>query len=625
VETPSLTLSGGLSYRGFLEALGISVDTGREPIDVHVAVDVPVPMRDGAVLRANVYRPSAGGPFPVLLTRLPYGKDVYGSGGLAPDPLQAVRRGYVVVVQDTRGRFASAGEFRPWCEAEDGFDSVGWAAALPFSDGRVGMFGASYVGFTQWAAAAEGPPALKAIAPCVTCADPLNGLFFRGGAFQLGMNAVWYLSVIGPEVLTRHYQADPEAAVRALADLAEEIDGMGVGGFASLPLSEFEPVRRHQVGQGFFEPVRNPMDSAAFDYMSIARKHERIDVPSFNIGGWYDIFLGQTIDNYVAMRARGVPTRLLIGPWIHDLAMNPVGEMNFGFASRASGVDLQADLASMQLDWFDRFVRRRGGLAVEESPVKIFVMGTNRWRDEDDWPLARAREMRYHLHPEGLLSPTPPPESEPDSYLYDPADPVLTCGGATFLSPEFPPGARDQRDTESRADVLTYTTPQLQGDVEVTGPVVARLWATSSARDTDFVVRLCDVFPNGRSVQLTDGIIRARYREFHNGAAPSLIQPGRAYEYVVDLWATSNVFKAGHRIRLQVTSSSFPRWDRNPNTGRDPFVDSELMVAKQRILHDPRHPSCVLLQVVPPAETPSLLSPHREGNLLSSPRPSGAA
>lgn len=554
-------------------------------------------MRDGARLRANVFRPAARGRFPVLLMRTPYGKDVYMGGAAGLHPLHAIRRGYVVVIQDTRGRFSSDGEFRPWQEAEDGFDSVRWAAGLPFCSGRVGMFGASYVGFTQWAAAAELPPGLAAIAPYVTCADPLRGLFFRGGAFQLGMNAVWYLSVLGPDLLARRHGPDRGALRAAMEALAAEVDAFADSGFASLPLRAFEPLRRHEVGKAFFEPLENPMDRRALDHMTIAARYDRVQVPSFNLGGWYDIFLQQTIDNYVAMRARGTPARLLIGPWIHDAAMNPIGEVNFGFGAEAAALDLESDLGSMQLDWFDRWLK--GSAANDDQPpVRIFVMGANRWRSEKEWPLARAVETAYFLHPEGLLGPAPPADSEPDLYPYDPADPVPTWGGATFLSPEFPPGPRDQREIEARPDVLTYTTPPLDADLEVTGPITVRLWASSSAPDTDFVARLCDVLPSGRSVQLTDGIIRARYRDFECGGPPTPIEPGRAYEYVIDLWATSNLFKAGHRIRLDVTSSSFPRWDRNPNTGGDLFADTRLQVAHQRVHHTPSHPSRLLLPVV---------------------------
>jgi uncharacterized protein len=317
--------------------------------------------------------------------------------------------------------------------------------------------------------------------------------------------------------------------------------------------------------------------------------HDRIAVPSFNIGGWHDIFLAGTIANYQGARANGQAARLLIGPWLHGPAANPIGEMNYGFGASAGFIDLRTDLSSMQLDWFGRILRDEPETG---DPVQIFVMGSNKWRTEAEWPLARARTVAYHLQGDGGLAEDSP-DAAPDEYDYDPADPTPTVGGATLMSPDFPSGPRDQRRIESRPDVLTYTTAELTRDLEVTGPISVRLWASTSAPDTDFVARLCDVFPDGRSINLTDGIIRGQYQT----GAP--LEPDRPYEFVIDLWATSNVFRAGHRIRLDVASSSFPRWDRNPNTGHPLGADTELRVAHQRIWHDAEHPSRVLLPVVP--------------------------
>jgi uncharacterized protein len=564
---------------------------------VEVTFDVPVPMRDGTLLRANLYRPARADRCPVLLMRTPYGKNRFSGGVTGLDPVDVARQGYLVVVQDTRGRFASDGEFRPWHEAEDGYDTIAWAAELPFADGQVGTFGASYAGFSQWAAAALQPQGLAAISAFTSCADPLQGLFFRGGAFHLGMNAMWYLSVLGPEILARRYRADRSGRDRALAALANEVDAFADDGFIPLPLADFAPLRRHPVGPAFFEPIVHPMNPAAFHHMTIGDKYDRVLVPSFNVGGWYDNFQQQTIDNYLAMRSRGVHARLLVGPWAHDLVTNPIGEVNFGMAAEATTIDLQSDVGGIQLRWFDRWLKGLQNGADEEPPVKYFVMGANTWCEDTGWPPSRRLDTAYYLHPGGGLSPAPPADSEADVYLYDPADPVPTWGGATFLLPEFPNGPRDQRMIEARPDALTYTTQRLDEDVEVSGRITVYLWATSSAPDTDFVARLCNVFPSGLSLDLTDGIIRARYRDYPRGT-PSLIEPGRPYEYVIDLWSTSNLFRAGHRIRLDITSSSFPRWHRNPNTGHDLFADATLRVARQAVLHDPVHPSRVILPVV---------------------------
>jgi putative CocE/NonD family hydrolase len=561
---------------------------------VVVDLDVPVPMRDGVRLRANVYRPPEG-RWPVLLTRLPYGKDL-AVGMAALDPVQAARRGYVMIVQDTRGRLASEGEFRPFeTEAEDGVDTIDWAAGLPYSDGQVGMYGLSYFGFTQWSAALQQPPALKAIVPFVTWCEPLNGLAFRGGAFELGTTAHWSLQM-GFDMLARQHRGDLQRMGAAFASLAREIDELGPSGYASLPLAEFGPLRRQPMVPVLFDRVEHPMDPDALETIRIAGKHDRVQVPSFNIGGWFDIFLSDTIANFVCMRQQGRPSKLLIGPWSHTNYRSPVGELDFGFASQASFINLQTDINRLQLRWFDHWLKGVDTGMLAEPPIRLFVMGANVWRDEHEWPLARAAATPFYLRSNGGLSQEPPDAEQPDSYTYDPANPVPTYGGAVLMAPEFPIGPVDQRRIEARPDVLTYTTPPLEHDTEVTGPVTVELWACSSAPDTDFVARLVDVYPDGRAFNLTDGIIRARYR---NGPMESLLEPGQPYAFNIDLWATSNIFKAGHRIRLQVTSSNFPRWDRNPNTGHPFGQDAELRTARQTILHDRQHPSHVLLPVVP--------------------------
>ncbi|MBO0682611.1 MAG: CocE/NonD family hydrolase [Candidatus Dormibacteraeota bacterium] len=566
--------------------------------EVTTEFDVPARMRDGTVLRANVYRPVGDGPWPVLLTRLPYGKDLPMATATL-DPVQVARRGYLVVVQDVRGCFASEGTFVPFREEiQDGHDSVEWAARLPGADGRVGMYGGSYLGFTQWAAALSGATSLKAMAPFQRCADPFQGMYYRGGLFELGQQATWYVTVAGLPQLMRRRAGDP-AAGTAVAALVGEIDRLGTDGYGSLPLERFAPVQGHDILQDFFHLVSHPMEADAFPHMNVAGRYGEVRVPSFNIAGWFDCFLQQNLDDFAAMRSRGVPAKLLVGPWLHGMGMNPVGDLSFGLGAQSAMVDLRGDLGSLQLRWFDHWLKGAPNGVEAEPPVKLFVMGANRWREEQDWPLERAEETAWFLHPQGLLSRNHPGESEPDSYVHDPNNPVPTLGGAAFLTPDHLRGPRDQRPLESRPDVLSYTTTPLESDLEVTGRVRVHLWATSSARDTDFVARLCDVFPDGRSISLTDGALRARHREHTRGVPPSPIEPGRPYEYVVDLWSTSNLFRAGHRIRVDVASSSFPRWDRNPGTGRQPFEETELVRARQQVLHDPAHPSRVLLPVMP--------------------------
>ncbi len=581
-----------------------------------VDYDVPARMRDGVTLRANIYRPAGDGPWPVLLTRLPYGKD-FPIGSSIMDPAQVARRGYVVVVQDTRGRLTSEGEWTPFIhEPEDGVDTIAWAAQLPYGTGQVGMYGASYFGFTQWSAAIHRPPALKAIVPFQTWNDPLNGVLYRGGALELGTSGNWQLQM-ALDVLMRRHRSNPQALGQAIYLLARQMDSLGTEGYASLPLREFAPLKEQDVAPYFFENFTHPVERE-YELMRplhILGHHHNVTVPSFNIGGWYDIFLQDTITNFKIMREEGSTpearqSKLLIGPWTHGGVVNPVGELNFGFAASAALIDLKIDLVSLQVRWFDHWLKGIDTGMLNEAPIRLFVMGANVWRDENEWPLARARETRYYLHSgghanslrgDGTLTVNAPDGTEigSDHYTYDPANPVPTRGGALLMTPEYRPGPYDQRPVESREDVLVYTSDVLTEDVEVTGPIKVHLWAVSSAPDTDFVARLVDVHPDGYAQNLTDGIIRARYRNFERGEAPSLIEPGAAYEYEIDLWATSNLFKAGHRLRLDVTSSSFPRWDRNPNTGHAFGADAELAVARQTILHDSEHPSYVTLPIVP--------------------------
>ncbi len=587
--------------------------------EIVVDFDVPAKMRDGTTLRANVYRPAGEGKWPVLLTRLPYGKD-FPLGSSVLDPAQVARRGYVLVVQDTRGRSASEGEWVPFVnEAQDGYDTVEWAAQLPYSNGSVGMYGISYFGFTQWATAVLQPPALKAMIPAQTWNDPFNGLTFRGGALELGESGNWLL-MMGIDVLMRRHRNDPQALGRSIYLLAKETDALGKQGYWSLPLREFGPLYRHNVAQPFFENFNSPMDRehVLVKPLAIFQQQERVTVPALNVAGWYDIFLKDTINNFTLLRENGATpearqSKLLIGPWTHGDFSNPIGELNFGFGASGAFIDLQADFVSLQVRWFDHWLKGIDTGMLKEAPIKLFVMGANAWRDEQEWPLARAVNTRYYLHSNdranslhgnGYLATGEPVAHEPaaDHYEYDPANPVITRGGALMMTPEYRPGAYDQQTTESRQDVLVYTSGELKEDLEVTGPVTMHLWAISSAPDTDFVARLVDVYPDGYAQNLTDGIIRARYRNFHRGESqPSLIEPGKAYMYEIDLWGTSNVFKAGHRIRLDVTSSNFPRWDRNPNTGHDFGADTEMAVARQTILHDPEHASYVVLPVVPGA------------------------
>jgi putative CocE/NonD family hydrolase len=556
--------------------------------EIQIECDVLAQMRDGTVLRADVYRPGGTGPWPVLLSRLPYGKQ---SPLLAMmlDPLAAARRGFMVVVQDTRGRFASEGEWEPWTyEGSDGYDTVRWAAGLPGSNGSVGMVGGSYFGNTQWMAALSKPPELKAIAPLITWPDPDDGLWTRGGAIELGITVPWSL-MQGADTLMRRHRTDLEGLVSSITGLVRDLDGLASGGYAELPAGRFHAFARHDLPELGYERSRREPEWAAS--CRVAGRYDEVDLPTFQLGGWYDIFAQGTLDNFTAMRSAGRPATLIMGPWTHTNWRHVVGDVNFGFAANSDFMGMRGRVHEMQFDWFRRALGDGEALEPDTGTVLLFVMGINQWREETEWPLSRAVYTDFHLRADGRLTPEPPSTAErAEEFTYDPMDPVPTTGGALLLSDEFRPGPLDQTAVEGREDVLVFTTEPLTEAVEVTGRVRAVLFAATDGPSTDWVARLCDVDENGVSRNVADGIVRVR-----------AATPGEAAEHVVDLWSTSIVFRAGHRIRVQVTSSNFPRWDRNLNTGEPEETATTARVAHQQVFHDPARPSRIVLPVVPPA------------------------
>lgn len=551
---------------------------------VTVETDVPAPMRDGVVLRANVFRPLGGEGLPTLLARTPYDKDDAGQAlwsGL--DPVAAARQGFLVAVQDVRGRFASDGEWSPFeHEREDGYDSVEWAARLPGSNGRVGMYSASYCGNAQWLAAGEGPPGLGAIAPGFTWADPGDGLFARGGAVELGLELRWALEN-GFDFLARTV-ADPAARQERIEAVVEDWDRLGEHVYWQLPIEEIAALRRHPLpGLGAIRALSDPRIA---ELAAVGDSYRQVSVPSFHTAGWYDIFSQGTLDNYQAMRSLGRDARLVVGPWTHHAFEDPIGELLFGMQAARGGAPGEAglDWGRLQLEWFGEALTGRPA-ASQLAPVSIFVMGRNEWRQESEWPLARARTEHWFLRAGGSLRPEgPDPGEAATEFGYDPADPVPTRGGQGVMSVGYPSGPIDQSPIEARSDVLVFTSEPLQVPLEVTGPVSVQLHVESSAPSTDWVARLCDVHPDGRSINLCDGI--------HRVAA---VPPGPA-PLEIELWSTSNVFLPGHRLRVHVTSSSFPRWDRNLNTGNQ--RRSQFGVARQRLHHSAAAPSLIRLPVV---------------------------
>ena len=577
--------------------------------EITVQKDVPARMRDGTTLMSDVFRPAGGGEYPVLLSRLPYGKDLPRDLTYF-DPIKAVGAGYIVVVQDVRGRYASEGEFVPFVnEFEDGFDTVEWAANIPGSDGRVGMFGLSYFGKTQWQAAVMRPPSLKSLVPGITWGNHLNGAQMRGGVQEVGIMHYWAQAAIAPDLLFRKYRGDSEKIGEKLPELVGVIDTLlAGGGYDVLPLSDLpNPDGVVPFVRGGFE---RGVEDPSWDRLKIDDKYDRVDAPTFHIGGWYDCFIGETIRQYEAMKARSKeagmrPPHLLVGPWTHADFCSTFGDLDFGLGSMGAFVNYRGNLTDLHLRWFDATLKGDHSALEGTPPVQVFVMGENRWRAYDEWPPPGSSTEDWHLRSGGLLTREPGETGEgPSEYDYDPRDPVPTLGGPTLMAPIHGPGARDQREIEARPDVLTYTSEPLAEDYTVLGAVYATLFASSSAPDTDFVVRLVDVYPDGRAVGISDGIIRASARESYpapgviSPTPPSPIEPGEVYEYCVDLWATGNTFKVGHRLRVEVTSSSHPRWERNLNTGGSAVRSDLSEVAHQTIFHDAGHGSRISLTVM---------------------------
>jgi uncharacterized protein len=541
-----------------------------------------VPMRDGVCLATTVYLPEAEGAYPTVLVRSAYNR--ISSQGMA-----FANRGCAFVVQDVRGRYASDGKWYPFVSEEaDGEDTIKWVVAQPWCNGRVGMFGDSYLAATQFYAAMTGHPALVALNPRFMAGDCWKRAYYCDGAFSLGLTWSWLCFECSGRT--------SEAAMMPLYDVAALL--------RRLPLVEMDVASGAGVVPWYRDYVTHNRYDEHWRVLNVRKDFSRVRAPALLIGGWYDYYAGETFRNFQALRAQA-PTpklrdshRVLLGPWTHGISgTTKLGELDFGKAAiQENGVTER---------WLDCLLKGGSPEQVQEAPVRVFVMGINQWRDEREWPLARTRYEDWYLHAGGRLSIEPPGDEQPDRYKYDPADPVLTRGGNHSIGPYNPglyelamPGPFDQRKIERRPDVLTYSTEVLKEDTEVTGPVTVSLFASSSAPDTDFVARLTDVYPDGRSINITEGIIRARFRENAWGT-PRLMKPGTVYEFSIDLDVTSNVFRAGHRLRLAVTSSNFPLWDRNLNTGLDPATDTTWQAAQQVIYHGRRFPSRIRLPMIP--------------------------
>ncbi|MHB1355506.1 MAG: CocE/NonD family hydrolase [Anaerolineae bacterium] len=570
---------------------------------VIVEQDVCMQTRDGVTLKADVYRPCEAGRFPVLLCRTPYNK-----AGVVTvpyhSPLGFAQTGYVVVAQDCRGTGSSGGLFDYFNqlaqEGLDGYDTVEWAASLPYCDGNVGMFGGSYVGWTQWAAAMQRPPHLRAIVPIVTWSDSCEGVIYRGGALELGLLLSWHLGMaLG--VKTRQLQAagaSPEEIAGMTTRLAVEMDRLCSDGYYQVPLPDLPNLRTLGLNDVLSYIVTKGPGQLPTNW---SVNPSDVDVPSLNIGGWADILLRGTLQTYLGTHQHGrglaQKSQVIIGPWNHGGFGSTIGEKDLGAGANSAWIDLKESLFAMHLRWYDRWLKGVDNGVEKQEPVRIFVSGENRWLSLPDWPPPDTHQQAHYLQAGGLVKLSPPDGAAGSSHFrYDPEKPAPTLGGNTLMPGVFPPGIKNQRPLSLRQDVLTFFGSPLAQPLTIIGDVIAKLWVSSSAPDTDFIVRLLDIHPDGYMQNICDGILRTRYRD--SLTESTWLEPGKAYELTIDLWATAHTYLTGHRVGVQVTSSSFPRWDRNWNSSVDPALATMGVVADQTIWHEAAHPSCIILPVV---------------------------
>ena len=570
------------------------IEIGHSGLSVTVEENVPADMRDGTILRSDVYRPSRPGNYPVLLCRTPYDKS---AAGYVETAQELGSRGYIVVVQDLRGRYESDGEW-PWhyedkatiSDGQDGYDTVEWAVGLPGSDGQVGTWGHSYPAWCIWSLAATQPPHLTAVFASGMSSRLLDMNF---GVFETNRR-LQFAYVMAADSRRRAGDASgPRTSEEADEQWYEVERGKWIW---YLPLGD---IPDHAFST-LTPALKRYLTEQNKEFWAFDKNYHRVNVATCQVTGWYDRLIG-TVDNFAGMEKEGPESlrgqhRLIIGPWEHDSSnyTQHQGPLDFGPDANITYPDVISRWYDYQFKGIDNGIE-------SEPPVKLFVMGENRWRFENEWPLARTRYTEFFLHSDGnantvsgdgTISTSPPTSESPDEYDYDPRDPVMSLMDISAQS-----APRDQGPLDGRTDILVYQTAQLQEDIEVTGPVTLKLWAASSAPDTDFCAKLIDVHPSGLAVNLSYGITRARYRNGYNN--PSLIEPGKPYEYTIRINPTGILFTRGHRIRIDVSSSDFPNFDRNHNTGADYWLDAELRVAHQTVFHESKHPSRLVLPVIP--------------------------
>ena len=552
--------------------------------DVRLEFGVKQVMRDGVKLSADLYRPDASGKFPVILTRSPYMTMEGSQKRRAEEARFFAANGYVYAVQDCRGKNDSEGIFRPFFDDHtDGFDTLSWLANQEWCNGEIGTIGASYQAWNQWATATLNHPNLKTMICVVALPDPVYNVPYQNGALVLWM-AEWMAMVAAKR------NTDPSI-----------YDSIQL--YNHLPLRSMDEGFGRKNSQIWQEWIDHPSSDSYWTPAFYQDKFNQIDVPVLHVSGWYDDDLIGTHTNYTGMKkfAKSAKARdnqkLIIGPWPHHVNLSrQLAGIDFGQSALI-------DLRRIELDWFDHWLKHVDNGLMMKPKVNIFTIGTNTWRESNSWPLEGTEYTKYFLHSQGnantstghgQLTRNPPSQEEPfDSYRYDPADP---CPNIFDQSQPPAEGPFDQRPIERRDDVLVYSTPSLEYDLDVTGPVTVNLFASTSTTDTDFWAQLTDVYPNGYSMHLTEGIIRGRYRQ--SLERQEFLKPGVIYEFNIDLWVISNIFRRGHVVRLDISSSAFPKYDRNPNTGNRFGIDTELKVAQQKIHHTLTHPSQIILPIV---------------------------
>lgn len=552
-----------------------------------------VPMRDGVKLYADVYRPRPEGRYPVLVVRTPYGVQ---RDAVHETMIKFAQRGYAVVVQDVRGRYESEGAWDPFrYEAKDGYDTVQWAANQPWSNGKVGMQGGSYLGHVQWRAAGLAPDNLVAIFPAVASTNIYANWITFGGAFRLSFNYGWGVVRMPNRIMLPQYwhaesYAPPELKYETILQ--------------HLPLQDGDMLSANYAVRHYRDWLAHPGYDSYWKEISDEEHFADVRVPAHTSGGWYDIFLAGTINGYTGMRQKGGTeqarreTKMIIGPWGHGPSQK-FGDVDFGPVAMRSQFE-------RELRWFDHYLKGNQNGIEQEPPVEIFYMGINRWKHETDWPIPGTKFTPYYLasggkansvQGDGTLAAIQASAAASDEFTYDPKSPVPTLGGNNCCGTPTLAGPKDQRPIEARQDVLVYTGPALKQPLAIAGPVKMKLYASTDGSDTDFMVKLIDVAPEGFAMNIAEGILRARYRKGTDRI--ELLRQGEAYEFEIDLVGTANVFRPGHRIRVDVTSSNFPQFDRNPNTGEAFGASSRTRVARQTVFHTTGRFSHILLPVVP--------------------------